>query len=125
MELRFLGKETTGGQSPTLYATDQHSYVVQGWIVTNDDVLAQLDMGDDETLVEVYARLMNHLTKDGLSGQVTREIDPIVHVTETGNYILRGKQVTDREVLAQMDIPDHETAVEIPKDVMAELVKGS
>ena len=29
MELRFLGRETTGGQSPTLYVTDQGSYVVQ------------------------------------------------------------------------------------------------
>ena len=33
MRLTFLGKATTGGPSPTLYATDRKSYVVQGWIV--------------------------------------------------------------------------------------------
>jgi len=30
MQLTFLGKETTGGQSPTLYATNRGTYVVQG-----------------------------------------------------------------------------------------------
>ena len=125
MQLRFLGKETTGGQSPTLYATDQDSYVVQGWIVTDGSVLSMLDMPEDETVVEVYARLMSHLAKDGLSSQVIRETDPIVHVTENGNYVLRGKRVTDEEALGQMDIPGHETAIEIPRDVMVELVKGS
>lgn len=124
MELRFLGRETTGGQSPTLYATDQCSYVVQGWIVTDADILAMFDLAEDETLVEVYARLMTHLAKDGLGGEVTHEVYPIVHVRENGRYILRGKRVTDTKALAQMIIPDHETAIEIPKDVMAKLVKG-
>lgn len=124
MELRFLGKETTGGQSPTLYATDRGSYVVQGWIVTDAGILAMLDLADDETLVEVYARLMTHLAKDGLSGDVTNGVYPIVHVRQNGTYVLRGKRVTDAQALAQMSIPDHETAIEIPKDVMAELVKG-
>ncbi|MGH3694572.1 MAG: hypothetical protein ACRDRX_11415 [Pseudonocardiaceae bacterium] len=124
MELRFLGRETTGGQSPTLYATDQGSYLVQGWIVTDADILAMIDLAEDETLVEVYARLMTHLAKDGLGGEVTHEVYPIVHVKEDGRYILRGKRVTDTKALAQMSIPDHETAIEIPKGVMAELVKG-
>lgn len=124
MELRFLGRETTGGQSPTLYATDQGSYVVQGWIVTDADILAMLDLAEDETLVEVYARLMTHLAKDGLGGEVTHEVYPIAHVRENGRYILRGKLVTDAKALAQMSIPDCETAIEIPKDAIAELVKG-
>jgi hypothetical protein len=33
MQLTFLGKETQGGDSPTLYATDRDTYVVQGWTV--------------------------------------------------------------------------------------------
>lgn len=123
MELRFLGRETTGGQSPTLYATDQGSYVVQGWIVTDADILAMFDLAEDETLVEVYARLMNHLAKDGLGGEVTHRVYPIVHVRENGQYILRGKRVTDTKALARMSIPDCETAIEIPKSVMAELIK--
>lgn len=125
MELRFLGRETTGGQSPTLYATDQASYLVQGWIVTDADILAMFDLAEDETLVEVYPQLMAHLAKDGLGGEVTHEVYPIVHVRENGRYILRGKRVTDTKALVQMSIPDHETAIEIPKSVMAELVKGN
>lgn len=123
MELRFLGTETTGGQSPTLYATDQGSYVVQGWIVADADILAMFDLAEDETLVEVYAQLMTHLAKNGLGSEITHEAYPIVHVKENGRYILRGKRVTDTKALAQMSIPDHETAIEIPKDAMAELVE--
>jgi len=35
--------------------------------------------------------------------------------TDRGSYILSGAAVDDPEALAQMDIPGHETAVEIPK----------
>lgn len=124
VQLRFLGKETTGGQSPTLYATDQDSYVVQGWIVSDPDVLANLDVAEDETVVEVYSRLLNHLEKDGLSGEVVSDRHPIVHVTERETYILQGKQLIDEDAMAQMDVPDHETAIEVPRSVMAALVEG-
>src|SRR5262245_61036405 len=123
MELRFLGTETTGGQSPTLYATDQDSYVVQGWTVIDADILAMFDLTEGETLVEVYARLMTHLAKDGLGGEVTRKVYPIVYIRENGRYILRGERVTDTKTLEQMNIPDCETAIEIPKNAMVELVK--
>lgn len=124
MQLRFLGKETTGGQSPTLYATDQDSYVVQGWIVSDPDVLANLDVAEDETVVEVYSRLLNHLEKDGLSGEFVSDRHPTVRVTESGTYILKGKQLVDEDAIAQMDIPDHETAIEVPRSAMAALVEG-
>lgn len=96
---------------------------MQGWIVTDTEILAMFDLAEDEALVDVYARLMIHLAKGGLGGEVTHEVYPIVHVRENGRYILRGKRVTDRKALAQMSIPDHETAIEVPKGVMAELVK--
>lgn len=124
VQLRFLGKETTGGQSPTLYATDQDSYVVQGWVVSDTDLLADLDVAEDETVVEVYSRLLAHLEKDGLSGEVVGYRHPIVHVTESGTYVLQGKQLVDEEAMAQMDMPDHETAIEIPRNVMAGLIEG-
>jgi len=124
VQLRFLGKETTGGQSPTLYATDQDSYIVQGWIVTDADILGGLDLAADETLVEVYARLMTHLAEDGLSAEVVHASYPIVHVRGNGNYVLRGRRLDDSKALAQMEIPGHETAIEIPKNVMHELVQG-
>jgi hypothetical protein len=58
MELRFLGTETDGGQSPTLYATDRDSYLIQGWKVSDSEILAKLDIPEEETAVEIYARLM-------------------------------------------------------------------
>ncbi len=35
MHLTFLGNESHPNQSPTLFATDRGSYVVQGWVVTD------------------------------------------------------------------------------------------
>lgn len=124
MKLRFLGKESKPNESPTLYATDQDSYVVQGWIVTDDAVLALFELPDDETLVEVPARLLAHMDKDGLSGEVVRTISPIVHVTDDGNYIMRGPRVQDTEALSQMHIPPHETCIEISKSSVLPLLAG-
>lgn len=55
MELRFLGKDTQGGGSPTLFDTDQtmhgkEVYVLQGWKITDPDTLAKLDIPDHETV---------------------------------------------------------------------------
>ncbi|MDQ3988505.1 MAG: hypothetical protein M3291_04785, partial [Actinomycetota bacterium] len=105
MRLTFLGKESVPDQSPTLYATDRDSYVVQGWIVTDPQILTTITVSDDKTIVEVPAKLMAHLAKDGLADEVVNLIPPIVHVTRNGNYIILGKRVTDREALGQMNIP--------------------
>lgn len=115
MEIRFLGKSSEHGDSPTLYATDRSTYLVQGWKVAYPEILAKLDVLEDETVVEIYARLMNHLAKDGKSGVVTRWISPIVHVRENGNLVIQGKRLTDSESLAQMKVPDHEDVVEVDK----------
>jgi hypothetical protein len=122
MRLTFLGKDSQPQKSPTLFATDRDSYVVQGWIVTDPELLAMIVMADGETVVEVPAALMAHLAKDGLSGEVVNLIPPIVHITENGNYIIRGRLVTDPEALGQMTIPDHETCVEVSRSAVAALV---
>ncbi|MBB4920028.1 hypothetical protein [Streptosporangium saharense] len=119
MHLRFLGKATSGGQSPTLYATGEDSYVVQGWIVTDEAILAKLDLDDNETVVEIYARLLSFLENDGLSGTVGNIVPPIVHVMENGNYVVKGARVEDPAILEQMDIPNYETCVLVEKRVMA------
>jgi hypothetical protein len=124
MQLTFLGKETTGGQSPTLYATDRDSYVVQGWVVTEDNILERLDQADEETVVEVPARLLVHLEKDGVRGQVTSLEPPIMFVKDNGNYIIQGERVDDAEALSTMDIPGHETCVEVPKAHLRALIEG-
>jgi len=115
MEIRFLGKETEHLHSPTLYATGQGTYLIQGWKVTDPEILAKLDVPESETVVEIYARLMTHLVKDGLSGVVTSWIPPIVHVKENGNLAIQGQRVTDLKVLAEMNIPSHEDVVEVDK----------
>jgi sulfur carrier protein ThiS len=122
MKMRFLGKETEHGDSPTLYATDQGTYLVQGWKVTAPEILAKLDVPESETVVEIYAHLMTHLGKDGLSGVVTSWIPPIVHVKENGNLVIQGKRVTDPDALAEMNIPGHEDAVEVNKAAIETLL---
>jgi hypothetical protein len=124
VKLRFLGKDSTPTNSPTLYATDQDSYVVQGWVVTDRAALARLVVGEDETLVEVPAALLEYLALDGLDGQVINMVSPIVAVTPDGHYIIQGKHVTDTEALRQMSIPDHETCVQVEKSAMLTLVGG-
>jgi len=65
---------------------------------------------------------MSHLDKDGLSGEVVNLIPPIVHLLESGNYIVKGVRVTDAEALRQMDIPDFETCVEISRSAVVALI---
>ena len=122
MKIRFLGKETEHGDSPTLYATDQGTYLIQGWEVTDPEILAKLDVSESETVVEIYAQLMTHLVKDGLSGVVTSWIPPIVHVKENGNLVIQGKRVTDPKVLIRMSIPGHEDVVEVDKTAIEALL---
>jgi hypothetical protein len=122
VRLRFLGKESTPTNSPTLYATDHDSYVVQGWIITDPDVLARHDLPDDETLVEVPPALLKYLSLDGLDGEVSRLADPIVDTMSNGNYVIRGTRVTDAETLTQMSIPDYETCVLVTKPAVAALL---
>lgn len=122
MRIRLLGRETDRGDSPTLYATDRGSYLVQGWKVDDPQILARLEVGEGEAVVEVYARLMSHLAKDGLSGVVTRWVAPIVYVKDNGNLVIQGRRVVDRQVLEEMTMPDHEEVVEVSKAAMQALM---
>lgn len=97
MELRFLGRETQGGGSPTLFATDRDTYIVQGWKVPGE-----------ATRVEIPKGLLRYLEPATRLGVPLQD-------TERDSYILAGAAVLDREVLLQMDIPGHETCVEVEK----------
>lgn len=101
---------------------DRDSYVVQGWIVTDPQILAMITVSEDETIVEVPPKLMVHLVKDGLAGDVVNLIPPIVLAAQNGNNIILGKRVTDPEALHRMDIPDHENCVEVSRSAVAALV---
>ncbi|MGW7387076.1 hypothetical protein [Streptomyces sp. NPDC054794] len=124
MKLRFLGKNSTVGDCPTLYATDRDTYLVQGWKIFANDLLMQLDIPDGETAVEVPTELFEHLAKDGLpAGEIWRVQDPIMILTPDGTFVVQGREVTDSETLAQMEIPDYETVVEVPKTAITVLLE--
>lgn len=125
MQLTFLGKSSENGESPTLYASDQDSYIVQGYIVTDDEILTKLNILPGETVVEVYARLFAHLARDGVSGTVTSWAPPIVYVQENGNYIIQGGRLADGDARRHMAIPSHEDAVEVPKPAILALLEGA
>jgi hypothetical protein len=49
--------------SPTLYKTDRGSWVVQGWEVTDAGALAQLNLPEGETVVEIPDRMIPLFTQ--------------------------------------------------------------
>ncbi|MFC3964057.1 hypothetical protein [Nocardia jiangsuensis] len=97
LRITFLGKHTQGGDSPTLYATDRGTYVVQGWRVPGHD---------DQ--VEISHPLLAFLEPGTCLGV-------LLHDTGHGTFILGGAPVTDPGALAEMNIPDHETCIEVPQ----------
>ncbi|MBT2544544.1 hypothetical protein J7E99_28550 [Streptomyces sp. ISL-44] len=126
MKLRFLGKNSTPGDSPTLYATDQDSYVVQGWRIYAQDLLMQLDVPEGQTAVEVPIELFEHLAKDGLaSGEIKRFEAPIMICTENGTCIVQGPMMRDAEALSQMRLPDYEDCIEVPRSSITALLEDS
>lgn len=44
--------------SPTLYRTDRDSWIVQGWVVTDPEVLMQMGIPEGETCVEIPDRMI-------------------------------------------------------------------
>ncbi|WP_433661150.1 hypothetical protein ACQPW1_02420 [Nocardia sp. CA-128927] len=95
MQLRFLGNDSKSGGSPTLYASDHGTYVVQGWRT------------DTANTIEIPHGLIRHLQPDTCLGA-------LLHDTGHGTFTLTGRPVTDSAALAQLKTPDHETSVEVP-----------
>jgi hypothetical protein len=68
MALRFLGKETQSGNSPTLW-TDGQDYVIQGFTLDAETLAEVGRIPEGEAVVRVPKKLMAHLAKD-LDGTV-------------------------------------------------------
>ncbi|MDG4833867.1 hypothetical protein O7627_31835 [Solwaraspora sp. WMMD1047] len=49
---------------------------------------------------------------------------PSLYRTDRDTFVVQGWRVSDPEALAQLDIPAHETVVEVPTDVLAEVAKA-
>jgi hypothetical protein len=61
MSIRFLGGDTGNGGSPRLYQ-DGDDYLVQGYAVTEPELLAELNVPDGEAVVRVPRSLWKYLT---------------------------------------------------------------
>jgi hypothetical protein len=48
---------------------------------------------------------------------------PAVHKTDRGTVVIQGWAVTDLEALRQLRLPEGELAVEIPADLVAEVLR--
>ncbi|GAB3155061.1 hypothetical protein GCM10027290_50670 [Micromonospora sonneratiae] len=49
---------------------------------------------------------------------------PSLYRTDRDTFVVQGWRVSDPEALAQLDIPSHETVVEVPTDVLIEIAKS-
>lgn len=58
---------------------------------------------------------LTFVRKTALSGEANC---PSLYATDRGTFLVQGWRVTDREALGQLDIPEHETVVEVPADVL-------
>jgi hypothetical protein len=61
MRLTFIGKDPDSNPtgSPAVYRTDRGSWVVQGWTITDPEALAQMDIPEKETAVEIPDRIVH------------------------------------------------------------------
>lgn len=69
MKLRFLGKVTESGNSPTVFDTDEimfgkEVFVIQGWKLADADALRSLDLPDHEAAIAVPKELVRYLPKE-------------------------------------------------------------
>lgn len=66
VRLALVGRDpgSNPAGSPTVYRTDRQSWVVQGWAVTDADVLHQMDIPEGETCVEIPDRLIQFFRQD-------------------------------------------------------------
>jgi hypothetical protein len=60
VKITFVAKDPDSypSGSPTLYRTDRDSWVVQGWVVNDPEVLAAMDIPQGEACVEIPDRLV-------------------------------------------------------------------
>lgn len=50
---------------------------------------------------------------------------PAVFATDAGTFAVVGRKITDAETLAQLNVGDDEYAVEVPADVLPELLHAA
>lgn len=61
MRIRFLGKHSSPGNSPTLWDTDAGQYVIQGFELDPDSLAQVGDIPPGELVIRVPKELMRYL----------------------------------------------------------------
>jgi hypothetical protein len=79
MRLRFLGKHSAPGNSPTLWDTDADQYVIRGFGVDPDTLVQVGDVPPGELVIRVPKELMRYLPEgrpdgdDSLAGAASAD----------------------------------------------------
>jgi len=79
-----------------LYATDQDSYLIQGWVT------------DHPGTIEIPHLLLGFAEPDTFFGATMTD-------TGRGTFTISGRPITDAETLDQLDLAEDETAIEVPR----------
>jgi hypothetical protein len=109
---RIRGTCDDGKTCPALHLTDRGTVVVQGWALTDSEVLAQLGLPDGADAVEVPAGLVAEALGTWSA----------LRPTGRGTVIVPGSGVTDPGMLRQLRLPATERAVEVPAGLLAEVL---
>lgn len=101
-----------GKTCPALHRTDRDTVVVQGWVVADAEVLAQLELPAGAEAVEVP------------TGLLAEALDscPALRPTDRGTVIVPGTAISDPETLRELRLPPGERAVEVPAHLLAEVL---
>ncbi|GAA1673359.1 hypothetical protein [Fodinicola feengrottensis] len=67
MKLTFVGKDPNSNPSgsPTVYKTDRDTWVVQGWVITDPEALAEMGIPEGESAVEIPDRMLQFFPQTG------------------------------------------------------------
>jgi hypothetical protein len=61
---------------------------------------------------------LTFIRKESNGGQ-----SPTLYRTDRGTFVVQGYKISDEEALTTMDLPGHETAVEVPIALLAEIAR--
>ncbi|MGW5875071.1 hypothetical protein ACWFMI_00760 [Nocardiopsis terrae] len=66
MRITLKGKdpESRPNGSPTIYQTDRGSWLVQGWVVSDQSALDEMDIPEGETVVEIPDRMLQFFSRE-------------------------------------------------------------
>ncbi len=89
------------------YQPDSDEFLIQGYRVTDPQVLAGLNLPAGHTVVRIPADLLPELQRDA----------------DAGDLLVEGREVNDIELLTELNLPAGETVVRVPARLLPALRK--